>query len=423
LIKDLSELMWQAVPVQTTGTASTTSVLRVMNERAVFAETFRLGKVSRPELAQQTGLSKPTVAVALTNLENAGLLRRVGLRAGAAGRSAVLYEVRPEAGWVFAVDVGRSYVRVGLANLVGTIVARKDEPSRGTRARDLVAQLTRLAEELAADAGITRSGITLAVFGTPGIHDKATGALHLAPNLPGWDRRGSVERLAGIAGTTYVVENDIDLAAIGEAAYGLGRGVKHFVYVSIGTGTGMGIMIDGKLYRGFRGAAGEIGYLPIGEGDPLVDNPAARRRGMFESVASADGVVAMAQRLGLRAAATAKDVFDAARAGDAIALQVVAREADHVSHALAGITAVLDPELVVLGGGVGSQTGDLLTGPVAEQLHNLVALRPPRIEVSTLGTDAVLLGALAVGLTEARDLVLDRAAPTRTLVNGAPTPA
>ncbi|WP_433045816.1 ROK family protein [Dactylosporangium sp. CS-033363] len=399
--------------MQITTTASTTSVLRVMNERAVFAETFRLGKVSRPELAQHTGLSKPTVAVALTNLERAGLLRRVGTRAGAAGRSAMLYEVRPEAGWVLAVDVGRSYVRVGLADLVGTIVARKDEPSRGTRARDLVVQLTRLAEELAGRAGITRDDITLAVFGTPGIHDKATGALHLAPNLPGWDRRGSVKRLAGIAGATYVVENDVDLAAVGEATYGLGRGVRHFVYVSIGTGTGMGIIIDGRLYRGFRGAAGEIGYLPIGEGDPLLEKPAARPRGMFESVASADGIVGVARRLGLPDALTAKDVFDAARAGDETARLAVSREVDHVSHALAGITAVLDPELVVLGGGVGSQLGDLFTGPLTERLRTLVALRPPRIEVSTLGPDAVLLGALAIGLAEARTLVLDRTAPAR----------
>jgi predicted NBD/HSP70 family sugar kinase len=201
--------------------------------------------------------------------------------------------------------------------------------------------------------------------------------------------------------------------AVGEATYGLGRGVGHFVYVSIGNGAGMGIIIDGRLYRGFRGAAGEIGYLPVGEGDPLQERTSARRRGMFESVASADGVVELARRLGLRDAASAKDVFDAARAGDETARQAVAREVDHVSHALAGIAAVLDPELVVLGGGVGSHAGDLLIGPVAERLRDLVVLRPPRIEVSTLGTDAVLLGALAVGLTEARDLVLDRAGPAR----------
>jgi predicted NBD/HSP70 family sugar kinase len=394
--------------VQITGT----SVLRVMNSRAVFAEVFRLGKASRPELAQATGLSKPTVALALTHLERAGLLRQVGQRAGAAGRSALLYEVRPQAGWVLAVDVGRGYVRVAIADLLGTIVARKDRPSRASRASTLVTQLTRLADELTAEVGIARSDITLTVFGTPGVHDPQTGALRSAPNLPGWDRPGAVDRLAEVAGAPFVVENDVDLAAVGEGAYGLGVGIAHFVYVSIGTGTGMGIMIDGRLYRGFRGAAGEVGYLPVAESDPLQDEPASRRRGMFESVASADGVVSLARRLGMTAAATAKDVFDAARAGDATATRAVLHEADHVAHALAAVTAILDPELVVLGGGIGTQGGDLLTGPVRDRLTRLVALVPPRIEVSTLGADAVLRGALAVGLTAARDLVLDRAAGT-----------
>lgn len=396
--------------VQSNATASTTAVLRVMNERAVFAEVFRAGKASRPELAGITGLSKPTIAVALNNLEDAGLLRQVGLRAGPAGRSALLYEVRPEAGYVLAVDIGRAFVRTALANLVGDIVARKEERSHGARNRDLVAQLTRLADELAELAGITRGDITLAVFGTPGIHDKANGSLHLAPNLPGWGRRNSLARLAEITGATYVVENDADLAAIGEATYGLGRGVRHFVYVSMGTGTGMGIVIDGKLYRGSRGAAGEIGYLPVGDGDPLLDQPGSRRRGMFESVASAAAVVKTSQRLGMVGVTTAKEVLDAARAGDEAALRTVDREIDHLGRALAGVIAVLDPELVVLGGGVGSHAGDLLTRPLLERLRLLVPLQPPRIEVSTLGTDAVLFGALASGLTAARNLVLDRAA-------------
>ncbi|MFG1924697.1 ROK family protein [Cryptosporangium sp. NPDC048952] len=387
-------------------TASTTTVLRVMNERAVFAAVFRLGAASRPELAQVTGLSKPTVGVALSNLEAAGLLRQVGMRAGAAGRSALLYEVRPEAGYVLAVDIGREYVRMALADLVGDVVTRVADPANGPR--DLIPQLTRLADELVTTAGITRDDVTLAVFGTPGIHDKANGSLHLAPNLPGWEERNSLARFADIAGPTYLVDNDVDLAAVGEATYGLGRDVPHFVYLSIGTGMGMGIVIDGKLYRGFRGAAGEVGYLPIGDGDPLLRQPGARGRGMFESVASAAGLVATAQRFGMTGATTAKDVLDAARAGDRSALRAVDQEVDHLSRAVAGVTAVLDPELVVLGGGVGSHAGDLLTGPLLERLGDLVVLDPPRIEVSTLGADAVLLGALASGLSAARDLVLDR---------------
>lgn len=396
--------------MQRSATATTTSVLRVMNERAVFAEVFRLGKASRPELARVTGLSKPTVAVALNNLEEAGLLRQVGLRAGPAGRSALLYEIRPQAGHVLAVDIGRAYVRVALADLIGEIVARAEEPARSARPADLLDQLVRLADGLAGTAGIARHDITLAVFGTPGIHDQATGALQLAANLPGWDEPGSVARLAGVAGPTYLVENDVDLAALGEAGYGRGRGVKHFAYLSIGTGAGLGIVIDGQLYRGFRGAAGEIGYLPIGDGDPQLDQPEARRRGMFESVASAGGVLATARRFGLTGADTAKDVFDAARTGDPAAMRAVDREIDHLSRALAGIAAVLDPELIVLGGGVGGHAGDLLTRPVLERLRHLVPLRPPRLEVSTLDTEAVVLGALSIGLAGARDLVLDRTA-------------
>ncbi|MFI5954328.1 ROK family protein [Cryptosporangium sp. NPDC051539] len=399
--------------MQSTATASTTTVLRVINERAVFAAVFRLGTASRPELAQVTGLSKPTVALALSNLEGAGLLRQVGLRSGPAGRSALLYEVRPEAGYVLAVDIGREYVRMSLADLVGDVLARAEDPSRGPGTDDLVAQLTRLADELTATAGITRGDVTLAVFGTPGIHDKANGSLHLAPNLPGWEQPNSVDRLADLAGPAYLVENDVDLAAVGEATYGLGRDVRHFVYLSIGTGMGMGIVIDGKLYRGFRGAAGEIGYLPIGEGDPLLRQPGVHGRGMFESVASAAGLVATAERFGLTTPATAKDVLDAARAGHEAALRAVDLEVDHLSRAVAGIAAVLDPELVVLGGGVGSHAGDLLTGPLLDRLGHLVALDPPRIEVSTLGGDAVLLGALASGLSAARDLVLDRSAAPR----------
>lgn len=386
------------------GAANTTSLLRLINQRAVFTEIFRLGKASRPELAGVTGLSKPTISMALADLERARLVRPVGLRSGGAGRAALLYEIRPEAGWVLAVDIGRAYVRLALADLVGDVVARTREPSLARTYDGVREQLGRMAAELTREAGLTPGDVTVTVFGTPGVHDKESGALRLAPNLPGWERPGAVDRLAEVTGSPYAVENDVDLAAVGESAYGLGKGIAHFVFVSIGTGVGMGVVVDGRLYRGSRGAAGEISYLPVGEDGPDAD----LRRGMFESVASADGVVAAAARLGM-AAASAKEVFDAAREGDEIALRVVAAEAGHVARALAGVIAVLDPELVVLGGGVGAQAGDLLAGPVARRLERLVALAPPRIEVSTLGEDAVILGALAVGLSTARDLVFERA--------------
>jgi predicted NBD/HSP70 family sugar kinase len=218
-----------------------------------------------------------------------------------------------------------------------------------------------------------------------------------------------IGRLAERLPVPFAIENDIALAALGEQGYGLGAGLRHFVYVSIGTGIGMGIIVDGELYRGARGAAGEIAFLPMGETDPLANTPGTRRHGMFESVASAPGVVATAQRLGMEGPITAKRVFDEARDGDPIAVRAVAHETDHVARALAGVVALLDPELVVLGGGIGGHGADVLLGAVRDRLETITPLGPPRVEVSPLGDDAVVLGALATGLATARALVFDRA--------------
>jgi predicted NBD/HSP70 family sugar kinase len=387
-------------------TANTTSVLRIMNERAVYERIRLLGPVSRPQLAAATGLSKPTISLALANLERAGLVVPVGHRTGNAGRAALLYKIRPEAGWVIGLDVGREWVRAALVDLSGEIAVRDDVRSRASGATALIGQLGGIVDDLATAAD---GEVTNIVLGTPGVHDVENHRLHLAPNLPGWDRPGVTVRLAERLPVTFAIENDIALAALGEQGYGLGAGLRHFVYVSIGTGIGMGIIVDGELYRGARGAAGEIAFLPMGEADPLAHAPGTRRHGMLESVASAPGVVATAQRLGMDGQITAKRVFDDARSGDPIAERAVAHEADHVARALAGVVALLDPELVVLGGGIGGHGADMLLGEVRDRLETMTPLGPPRIEVSPLGDDAVVLGALATGLATARALAFDRA--------------
>src|SRR5262249_32031063 len=136
-------------------TASTTSVMRVMNERAVFERIRLLGPVSRPELADATGLSKPTISLALADLERTGLVRHVGQRTGNSGRSALLYEMRPEAGWVVGVDIGRAWLRVALANLAGEVVLRRQEKSQSRGAQKLIAQIADLVGALAAERGLS----------------------------------------------------------------------------------------------------------------------------------------------------------------------------------------------------------------------------------------------------------------------------
>ncbi len=389
-------------------TASTTSVMRVMNERAVFERIRLLGPVSRPELADATGLSKPTISLALADLERTGLVRHVGQRTGNSGRSALLYEMRPEAGWVVGVDIGRSWLRAALANLAGEVVVRKQEKSQSRGAQKLIAQIGDLVSSLAAERGLTREDITHTVIGSPGVVDQSRGSIHLAPNLTGWSGPGILDALGERLGTSLVVENDINLAALGEQAQGLGKDVRNFVFVSVGTGIGMGIVIDGKLYRGARGAGGEIGFLPLGLLEESLEEPHDRSYGPLESVASADAVVETAKRFGMSGRLTAKQVFEAARLRDKHAVNAVHAVADHLARAVAAVTTVLDPELVVLGGGIG-RNGDLLLAPMEKRLQKLLPLAPPPLQISALGDDAVVTGALAIALTRARETVFTRA--------------
>ncbi len=379
----------------------------MINERAVYERIRLYGPCSRPELAKSTGLSKPTVSLALADLERVGLVRGIGHRTGLAGRAAALYEMVPEAGWVLAVDIGAEWVRAALVDLSGQVVAREDVKSKARSAPALIDQLPPLAASLTAAAGITVDAVTCSVLGMPGVHDVAEQRLRLAPNLPGWDRPGTTAPLAEALPGAFVIENDIALAALGEQAYGLGSGISDFVYFSIGTGVGMGVVLGGRLHRGARGAAGEVGFLPLGESDPLTSGPGARRHGMAETILSAAGVVATARRCGMTGRLTPELVWNAARDGDPAALEAVEYEAGQVSRALAGVIAVLDPELVVVGGGLGGAGEDVLLPAVREQLATMTPLEPPPVEVSTLGHGAVVLGAIATGVTTARELVFD----------------
>ena len=385
-------------------TAGTPSLLRAINERSVLDLIHRRGPLSRAQVARVSGLSKPTVSLALAGLLDAGLVREVGRSRGERGPSALLYELNPMAGWVVGIDVGRHWVRAAIADIAGTIVARRDERARVTSARTLIGQVGGMAHRLAGEAGLQWSQITQATLGSPGVFDPARGYVALAPNLPGWGRHGLVEAVREELGTSVAFENDVNLAALAERAHGHGRNVPNFVFLSIGTGIGMALVIDGQLYRGAHGAAGEVAYLPLGLTDP--HDPANRRRGALEESAAAAGVVRSARSFGMQGALSAEKVFTSARRGHRAATRAVEREAGQLAMAIATITPVLDPELVILGGGIG-RNGDLLLEPIERELRQLLPFRP-RVLISALGEDAVLQGAVATALDAARERVFTR---------------
>ncbi|GAA4985535.1 ROK family transcriptional regulator [Kitasatospora paranensis] len=368
--------------------------LRSNNEWLLLELLRTGGPSSRAQLARDTGLSKPTVSSALANLEQAGLAREAGLLAPERGRVAVLYEPDPAAGYVLGIDVGRARLRVALTDLAGRIVGRQDVPNRGRTANAVADAVVEAARAATAEAGLLPADVVHAAIGSPGVWDEREQRVQLAPNLPGWGRRGLFERIEAGLETRISVHNDANLAALGEYARGAGAGSRLFVYLLVGTGLGMGVVADGELQRGAHGAAGEIGLLP---------HPG---RGTLEESAAAESVVRTARELGMPGPLTAKEVFAAARTGDARAGEAVRREAEQLAYALAVVSAVLDPDLVVLGGGLG-HGADLLLEPVEKALHRLTPLRP-RLAASLLGDEAVLQGALATAVGIARAEVFER---------------
>jgi predicted NBD/HSP70 family sugar kinase len=386
----------------------TPRLLRAHNERAVLQHLRAAGPTSRPGLARIAGLSKPTVSQALANLEAAGLVRPVGPASPSMGRTAMLYEADPTAGYVLGVDIGRAWIRVAAADLSGAIVARRDERNRARGAAALVKAVGEVAHDVVAAAGITWRKVAHTVVGGPGVFDPDSDRLRHAPNLPGWSRPGVMSSLREALPPTVTLDNDANLAAVGERTYGSGRDARTFVYVSVGTGIGMGVVIDGELYRGAHGAAGEVGYLPLGAEDEPARGRDAKRRGILEEAASADAVVRTAKRLGMKGATSAKRVFSAARAGDELALAAVEAEANRLALVVGTVAAIVDPEFVLLGGGIGSNI-DLLRPPLERRLAELTPLAPPVAE-GELGQDAIVLGAVASALDTARDLVFEQRA-------------
>jgi predicted NBD/HSP70 family sugar kinase len=361
-----------------------------MNEQLLLGHIRSFGPCSRADLARISGLSKPTVSLALANVERTGLVRIAGQRTGVPGRTAQLYEVRPEAGFVLGLDIGLKYLRGAVADLAGEVRTRDSRKVGATSVRGRLAELVELADDLCARAGTSRQAVTQTVIGTPGVYDPKRNAIALTGGLAGWDRPAALAGLREAFGPAVALENDVDAAALAERTHGHGRGRESFAFVHVGTGIGMGLVIGGRLHRGVHGVAGEIAFMPLSD----EESSEARRRGPLEAAAAASGIVRAARTAGMRGAVSARSVFAAAARGDERAVAVVAAEARLVARAVCAVITVVDPELIVLGGGIGQAPGFAAT--VTSALSEMAPVLP-EVKVSALGTDVVVDGALAEG--------------------------
>jgi predicted NBD/HSP70 family sugar kinase len=379
------------------------SLLREMNQRLLLDLLFTGGPATRPQLAKDTGLSQPTVIAALSDLERQELVRACGLATSAPGRAPMLYEINPSIGAVIGVDVGRQWLRLLVTDLSGTRLSQLEVHNTASDRNSLVEAIGELVSKGTADAGLEPDAITHTVIGSPGVFEADRSKLLYAANLPGWQRSLVAAALQERIGSAVTIENDANLAALGEYTYGAGRSAEPFVYLTIGTGVGVGLVIEGHLYHGFTGSAGEIAYLPIGQEKALRKTRPAP--GMLEESFGAAAIVKRARVAGMGGSLTAEKVFNAARRGDTRATDVVEHEAKLLARVVGSICALLDPELIVVGGGVG-QNLDLLESDMMAELARLTPMRPT-LSAGDLHREAVVMGAIAMGIERARETIFE----------------
>ncbi|WP_275464659.1 ROK family transcriptional regulator [Streptomyces noursei] len=378
-----------------------------MNDRAALDLLVSQGPLTRTQIGELTGLSKPTASQLLARLTAAGLVRTTGNVTGRPGPSAQLYEVDPAAAHVAALAVDQLGITAAVADITGHVLGeqRVDTTTVPDDAPDLTARLVaRAVDGALAAAGVERGQLHRAVIGTPGALDPQTGLLRYAPHLPGWQSRALREELAEVLGIPLVIENDVNLAAVAEQHGGAAQDFDDFVLVWVDEGVGAAIVLDGRLLRGATGGAGEIGYMPL-PGAPLArdgDRSAARpdAGGGFQRLVGTPSVLALAHEYGAPEVRTVTEAL----ARDDVRAEVARR----LATGLAAVVAVVDPSLVVLSGEVPQAGGEALRALVEDEFTGL-ALPRPEIRISDIAGNPILTGALRTALAEARDAVFDTA--------------
>ncbi|WP_112246168.1 ROK family transcriptional regulator [Kribbella monticola] len=391
------------------GTPGTPRFLRAMNDRAALDLLLTQGPLSRTTLGNLSGLSKPTASQLLARLESAGLVRARGTSAGRPGPNAQLYEINGDIAYVAGLDVTPTRFRAAVADLTGKVVGTFELPTPGRSASGTVERVMKTIDGALGEAGIGRDRLKRVSIGTPGGFDPTTGRLRYATHLPGWHAPHLLDELAEAIAVPLEVENDVNLAAVAERQVGHARDSDNFVLLWGDEGIGAAIVIGGRLLRGATGGAGEVAFLPL-PGTPLVRNVGRNNAGGFQELAGGEPVLELARSLGLRARTPEAAIgvsLQTPGAGDAVLNEFAHR----LAVGLAAIVAVVDPELIVLSGGVITAGGERLRGLVEEELAELAVPRP-RLLMTAIQTDPVLAGALQSALSFARDAVFDTAGTT-----------
>jgi glucokinase len=374
-----------------------------MNLRSVLQLLRQHSPCSCSDLARHSGLSVPTVANSVARLVRTGLAKRVGVRSSSGGRPARLLRFNEAYGYVAGVDIAERLIRVGIADLEGKLLGESaSEIGENSRPMAVVELVVSLLARLRESLRIPAKRLLAVGAAAPGITNVHAGLVVAVPTMQGWENVPLGRLLAEKIRVPVIVENDVNLAALGEHWYGIARGERNFVFVHIGRGVGAGLFINGHLHRGVEWTAGEIGYLLV----PSSGFQPVRKFqvGALEGAIGTRGIERKWRELVACSGATelealrAVEILDRAVQGDPLAQQIVDTVSEHLAMVCSHLSLILNCSLIVLGGELGLHPALLQATSARLEEHDFAH---PRLAITELGAKAGFRGALRLALQAA----------------------
>jgi len=396
-----------------------TQTVKYLNKHVIIDMIrFTPGGIARADLARMLGLTRAALTAIINDLAADGLVREAEAH-HTGGRKPIVLEINPELGYVVGIDMGVTHVTMILADFSGREIQVLDasfDISQGPQTCLALADMRLKA--LLEKAGLGLPQINAIGVGVPGPIVAEAGMVSGPPIMPGWDGFPIRDYLEGLWNCPVTLNNDADLGALGEWAYGAARGERNVAYIKVGTGIGCGLLINGQIYHGATGSAGEIGHITIDENGPLCQ---CGNRGCLEAVAGGRAIALRAIEMIKKGQRTqlseiqplerinVMDVISAARRGDLFAQLLMSEAGSHMGTAVSSLVNLFNPDMVVIGGGV-AQIGDLFIEPVrrtVQQRSLRVASRAVRITVAVLGRRSTGMGAVVHSLSYALHKVIE----------------
>jgi predicted NBD/HSP70 family sugar kinase len=386
--------------------------MRQVNMSAVLEIMRKHSPISRTEIAEQLNVSLPTVMRIIDTLIEEDLVRPAGGVRTSGGRPRTLLELNVSAHAIIGVDLRGSHMYGALVNIGGQVIDELYMDRAGATGEAAFEKLCMLIDHLRQSAHLGETSIRGIGVGAPGVTLHREGIITWAPGLEWWDYPLR-DKLLGRFNLPVIVDNDVNLATLGEHWFGVARNSRNMVLIALGMGVGAGIIIDGVLYRGHHETSGEVGYLPP-------DRSFLGRRyegfGPLESRASSSAIVERARRM-LADRLSPQELeamsFDYVLSAYAQGLDwaqlVVEEAADYLALALAAVGALLDPEVIVLGGDISESGGraNLFIEQIQQRITGVIP-SVPRIVASDLGARATVLGTITSSLHQILDYYVVR---------------